>query len=113
MQCDDGSHILRDDEQKAFLAALSKALLFWNIELEEITMMMICEEKWDDLKAIQGSVDVVGACLSQKHAGVPGCWSKRAAVQTIERVCNAFGKQPLMKRTVAHLQQWGGNCGMI
>ena len=39
---------MRDDEQKAFLAALSKALQFWKIELEDITMMMIREEKWDD-----------------------------------------------------------------
>ena len=44
---------------------------------------------------------------------MPGCWSKRTALQTIDRVCNAFAKQPLMKRTIAHLQQWGGNCGMI
>ena len=29
-------------------------------------------------------------------------------MQTIDRVCNDFAKQPLMNPTIAHLQEWGG-----
>ena len=71
-------------------------------------MMMIREEKWDDLKAIQGSVDVVSACLSQKHAGVPGCWLRSTASETLACICKDFAKSPLLTPTLALLQEWGG-----
>ena len=74
---------------------------------------MARDAKWDDLKAIQASIDFLSECVAQRHAGVPGCWSKRTAMQTIDRVCNDFAKQPLMKRAIAHLQEWGGRCGVF
>ena len=74
LQCDDGSQSLSEDEQQVFLDALSRALQLVQVDFETVTIqVMIRQEKWDDLKAIQGSVDVISACLAQKHAGVPGC----------------------------------------
>jgi hypothetical protein len=70
-------------------------------------------KKWADLEAIQWSIDFLSECVANRHVGVPRSWSNRTAHQTIDRVCNAFSKQPLMKRTVAHLQQWGGNHGRM
>ena len=67
---------------------------------------MIRLEQWELLKAIQGSVDLVHECLSQKHAGEPGCWKSSTALKTITRVCQAFEATPLLKETIAHLQTW-------
>ena len=109
LQCDDGRQSLSEGEQQLFLDALSRALQLIQVDFETVTIqVMIREEKWADLKAIQGSVDVVSACLAQKHAGVPGCWLRSTAMQTIDRICKDFAKQPLMKHIIAHLQEWGG-----
>ena len=95
--------LLSEDEQQAFLAALSRALQLPQVDFETVTIqVMIRQEKWDDLKAIQGSVDVISACLAQKHAGVPGCWLRSTALETIARICKDFAKSPLLKQTIAH-----------
>jgi len=113
LQIENGSHSLCDSEQELFLDVLRQALQMIHVDWETVTLqVMVREKKWEDLEAIQRSIDFLSECVAQRHVGVPGCWSKRTAVQTIERVCNAFAKQPLMKRTVAHLQQWDGTCGM-
>ena len=114
LQMQDDSHRLCEGEQELFLDALRQALQLIHVDYETVTIqVMVRDAKWDDLKAIQASVDFLSECVAQRHAGVPGCWSKRTALQTIDRVCNDFAKQPLMKRAIAHLQEWGGRCGVF
>ena len=114
LQMQDDSHRLCEGEQELFLDALRQALQLIHVDYETVTIqVMVRDAKWDDLKAIQASVDFLSECVAQRHAGVPGCWSKRTALQTIDRVCNDFSKQPLMKRAIAHLQEWGGRCGVF
>ena len=73
---------------------------------ESVLSRMIRLEQWDLLKAAQGSVDLLHACLSQKHASALGCWKRSTALKTITRVCHEFQAIPLLQDTIAHLQRW-------
>ena len=78
---------MSEAEQQTFMLALSSAMQSLGEGFESIRSVMIRLEQWELLKAIQGSVDLVHECLSQKHAGEPGCWKSSTALKTITRVC--------------------------
>jgi hypothetical protein len=87
---------------------LGKALQMIYVDYETVTMqVMVRQKKFEDLEAIQCCIDCLSECVANRHVGVPSCWLKRTAQQTIEGVCKAFSRQPPMKRIVDHLQvEW-------
>ena len=106
LQCVDEGTIMSETEQQAFLLALARAMQSLGDGSESVLSRMIRLEQWDLLKAVQGSVDLLHACLSQKHAGALGCWKRSTALKTITRVCQEFQAIPLLQDTIAHLQRW-------
>ena len=104
LQCVDEGTAMSEAGQQYFMLALSRATQSLGEGFESVRSVMIRLEQWELLKAIQGSVDLVHECLSQKHAGEIGCWKSSTALKTITRVCQAFEATPLLKETIAHLQ---------
>ena len=106
LQCEDEGATMPEAEQNSFMLALSRAMQSLGECFESVHSVMIRLEQWELLKAIQGRSDLVHECLSQKHAGEPGCWKRSTALKTITRVCQASEATPLLKATIAHLEKW-------
>ena len=112
VQLDNEIHTMCDIEKEAFMVLVGKALQMINVDYETVTVqVMVREKKFADLEAIQCSIDCLSECVANRHVGVPSCWLKRTAQKTIDGVCAAFSKQPLMQRTVDHLKRWNETHG--
>ena len=93
---------MNKDEQQSLLAALSRTLNSLTENDGQVTLPLIQQEQWLLFKALRNSVDVLSACLSQQHAGVPGRWTRSIASKTIANV----DATPLLKQCLADLQEW-------
>ena len=105
-QCDDESDLMNKDEQRTFLEALSSAMKSLKENFDEVTMTMARKKQWQLLEAIQDRMDVLASCLSEEHAGVPGCWKKSTASKTIADACSDFDAAPLLSKCLVHLSAW-------
>ena len=105
---DEENQTMNIDEQRVFLEALSRAMKSLKENFEEVTVTMIRNKQWLLLEAIQDSTDVLAACLSEEHAGVPGCLKKSTASKTIAGACNDFEATPLLRQCLVHLKEWDG-----
>ena len=111
---DDMASVLTIDEQQSFLVALSRTLNSMKENYDQITAPLILHEQWQQLTAIRNSMEGLSRCLTQQHAGKPGCWKRSTAIETISSIAKQLQEStPLLKQCCADLEEWNADSPLI